>query len=324
VIRNRIRRLTTVVTTAVLSLLLLGVGTSAAGQPNWSFSKLTPLPGTVKAGESAGYLVEITNGGPSNIKTLFLTSNPASNTTYVGLPSQGSCDAVGGPLKCSFGTVRSGAANAVSVIVAFATPSSGTPSPFAMEFLASTNGAPLSDGGASHGDFLRQTATTILSTSDDYAGGFATALAEIATGGLSSTNIQQTKVNANKIGIVVTAEDGLADTAYSCGDSNDNSPECANRFGQWSRINVENGAPQAAFKVTLVIAGSSVPAGATTLNIDVIHVDEVTGVAYEISARCNPTTGTPNNPECVTVTRVGANFQIVVWLLENGGVRGTF
>ena len=164
-IRQRLVRLATVFTAAALALMLIGVGSVSASPPNWSMA-VTKLPPTVAAGANAGYVVTITNGGPSNIATLFLVDN-AGNTSYVGTPTQGSCQPAGGPLKCSFGTLRAG--RSVTVTVAHTVGTSG----FSVTFQANSTGSTFSDtGGTSHGDTLAKTVTTSVSNSQNFGGGF--------------------------------------------------------------------------------------------------------------------------------------------------------
>lgn len=327
------RRLATVVSAALLSLMLVGVGGAAASTPTWRMT-VVPLPETVRAGADAGYLVTVFNDGtnPSNIPTLFLKSSLTADTTFVGTPSQGTCSAAGDPLSCAFGTLAAGA-NAF-VTVAYQTPLTGNQSTkcdgttgesWTFNFLASTVGDPTSDTkNRSRGDTLKGPACTNLSSDPDFGGGFASDTTSVSNDVIGGTNLQQTSVKPPKSGIVATVEDGLADNTFSCGTQT----ECGNRFGQWSRVNVANGhnfssdTPRA-FKVTLVLAGSLVPGGATTSNIDVIHVLN-DGTQYTISTRCDTTTPIPGNVECLTVTKSGNVFTIVVWLFQNGGLHGTF
>jgi hypothetical protein len=319
----RIRRLATIASAATLALMLIGPGFASANPPKWVLT-VTPLPPTVKAGASAGFFVTIKNNGPSNIATLFLVSDQAADPTYVGTPTQGSCTSTA-PFKCTFGALA--AAQSVSVTVAYST--AGFASPFGVIFEGNTTGDTISDGdkNTSHGDTLfsdPKITTVALSSSVNFGGGFSPDTGTVANGALGGSNTQQTTVNPPKAGIIATVEDGLVDTTFSCTGA----LECGNRFGQWSRVNVDNGhnfssdTPRA-FKVTLVLSGSLVPAGTATTDIDVIHVPD-TGSPYAIQARCDSTTPIPGNVECVTVTKSGNVYTIVVWLFSNGGLHGTF
>ena len=335
---HQLRRLATVASTALLSVMLLGTGSATATTPTWSMT-VVPLPSTVQSAKDAGYLVTISNDGTSNISSLFLGSSLSSSPTYVGTPSQGTCTVAGVKLSCSFGAVpaQAGAASKVHVIVAYKTSTTGNTdcdgsagAQFSFNFQASTGGDTSGNPGAdkkgnSHGDSLTSLACTNLSTSADFGGGFSSSLADAADASISRTNLQSTAVTPPQTGIVVTVEDNLADGTFDCSAE----PSCANRFGEWSRLDIDNGhnfghdTTPKAFRVTLVLAGSSVPAGATVNTINLIHVLD-DGTAYPISQRCTPTTGTPTNAECITVTKSGNNFQIVAWLFQNGGIRGTF
>ena len=80
----------------------------------------------------------------------------------------------------------------------------------------------------------------------------------------------------------------------------------------------------------VTIWGPAVPKDATVDTIDLIHV-AATHPAHTISARCtgdglNSDGDDPGllGDECITVTKAGNNFQIVAWLLSNGGARGGY
>jgi hypothetical protein len=317
----RFRRVASIVSAAALASMLLGVGTAVANPPHWVMD-VQKLPPTVGANTNAGFFVTITNNGPSNIATLFLTSDATANPSYVGTPSQGTCNAAAsGLLRCAFGTLT--AHHSATVTVAYGVGSSA----FNITFAGSTTGNTPTDGGSSHGDFLYATPkiTTVgVSNSQNFGGGFSLTTGLVANGALGGGNTQQTSVKPPKSAIIATVEDGLVDTTFSCTGQT----ECGNRFGQWSRVNVDNGhnysteTPRA-FSVTLKLSGSIVPSGATTSTIDVIHVPD-TGSPYTISTRCDSTTPIPGNVECITVTKSGNVFTIVVWLFSNGGLHGTF
>ena len=312
-IRNRVGRLATVFTAAALAVMLLGVGSVSASPPHWSMA-VTKLPPTVAAGANAGYVVTITNAGPSNIATLFLVDD-AGNTSYVSTPTQGSCLAAGVPLKCTFGTLRAG--RSVTVTVAHTV---GT-SALTVTFQANTTGSTFSDtGNTSHGDTLSKTVTTSVSSSQNFGGGFvvgSTTVQNYQTVG--NSNKQATKVIAPASLIPATVEDGIT-SGIAC-----NAVKCANAFGEWSRLNVNNGATYGApFKVTILVWGGAVPGGVQASDIVVLHTLDDGVTTQTISVNCTPSTGTPTNAECRTVTKVGNNYQIVVWLFKNGNLRGGY
>jgi len=114
----------------------------------------------------------------------------------------------------------------------------------------------------------------------------------------------------------VTIEDGLANDAFGCAV-----PACSNPFGEWTALNVNNGATYPnGIKVVLTILGREVPNGATVDTIDLIHVLD-NGSAYTITERCDGDGLNSDGHECITVTKNGNNFQVVAWLLSNGGTR---
>ena len=311
-IRKRLSRLATVFTTAALAVMLVGVGSVSANPPHWSMT-VTKLPPTVKAGADAGFVITITNAGPSNIATLFLVDD-AGNTSYVGTPTQGSCLAAGVPLKCTFGTLRAG--KSVTVTVAHTV---GTTA-LTVTFQANTNGSTFSDtGNTSHGDTLSKTATTSVSNSPNFGGGFivgSTTVLNYQTVG--SGNKQASSVVSPASLIPVTVEDGIT-TGVPCTGA-----KCANAFGEWTELHVNGGAPYgSAFKVTLLIWGGAVPGGVSLGSIVILHTLD-NGTTTTISTHCTPTTGTPTNAECLTATRVGSNYRIVVWIFQNGNLRGGY
>jgi hypothetical protein len=289
----------------------LGAAASAS-PPRWSMS-VTDLPSVVHNGSNAGYQVTISNAGPSNISTLFLVTKIQSSPSYVDHPTQGTCSAPGaGPLTCNFGALPAGAS--MSVVVAYATPSTGTS--FDPVFQGNSNGTTYSDPGNSHGDTLQdpsETPTTL--TSDvNFAGGFALDQSPVGDNAtLGKTNVQSTTVVPPAADIVTTVQDGDPSYTPTCS-------QCAGMtlFGDWSRITVDHGEQFGSlFPVTLFIYGKAVPNHTTLAQISLAHVLD-DGTSTILSQRC-ATTPTPN---CITVTQVGSNVRITGWVDQNGGVRG--
>ena len=312
--QKRLSRFTTILATAMLASTLLGVGTAVAGQPGWSIS-VVKLPPTVSPGADAGFRVTLTNSGPSNIASLYLTSNLAAAPSYVGTPTQGTCNA-SGPLYCSFGALVAG--SSVTVLVAYTTPGSGTS--FKVTFEANTTGATTSDSkGKSHGDTLTSAQTVGLSSSKDFAGGFVIGAGTVENDqSVGRRNPQSTSVESPASLVPVTVEDGIT-TGVPCTVA-----ACSNAFGEWSNLSVAGGAAFGTpFKVTLLVWGNEVPGGVGTGDIVVLHTTDG-GSTYVIDTPCTPSTGTPTNAECLTVTKVGSNYKIVVWLFQNGNLRGGF
>ena len=345
---------------ALLALALIGPAGVSAGTPGWKFY-ITPIPadGIVAPGTSAGFVVTIANEGRSNISALFLDTDPNAlppspvSPTYVGPITYtnqpggvGSChDAGAGPLYCDFGSLVAGAS--VTVTVAFQMPASG--STF-FNFRALGNGNTPSDGGTSHGDALKAlisinggnshppatpAASITLNGSKNFAGGFSPDTTTVQNDqSLGSKNIQSGQVVPPAGGIAVTLEDGLPDSTFNCTSLG---VVCSNRFGEWARLNVANGAQftETGIHVSIIVLGSKVPGAATVATIDLIHVptnpDGSLGTPYVISNRCdNPDGGLDGTAphvladECILVTQVGKNFRIDGWLLNNGGARGAY
>lgn len=346
-------RVVSVISSALLVLMLLGPTVVSAATPGWKFY-ITPIPadGIVAPSASAGFVVTIANEGKSNISALYLstdlptTAPNGGSPTYVGTPvwtnqpdGAGFCNAANdGPLFCDFGNLVAGAS--VTVTVAFQMPASGSSY---FNFLASGNGNTPSDGGTSHGDELKglisinggnsrppvtPAAQITLNASKNFAGGFSTDLTVVANDQtLGPKNIQSGKITPPVPGVAVTIEDGLADTAFSCANLG---TTCTNRFGEWARLNVAAGTPfSGGIHVTYTILGNKVPQGATVDTINLIHVPSDgagnLGTPYVISLRCSAAT-LPSVPgvECITVTQVGKNFQVDAWFASNGGSRTAY
>jgi hypothetical protein len=288
-------------------------GAVSASPPRWSMT-VTDLPSVVQNGSNAGYRVTISNAGPSNISTLFLVTKVSNSPSYVGRPTQGSCSAPGaGSLVCNFGALAAGAS--VTVVVAYATPSSGTS--FDPVFQANSNGATFSDPRhTSHGDTLQdpsETPTTL--TSDiNFAGGFAIDQGAVADNAvLGRSNVQSTSVVPPAAGVVATVQDGNPGFTPSCS-------QCTglSLFGDWSRITVDHGEQFGTlFPVSVLVYGKVIPSHTTLDQINLAHVLD-DGSSTILSERC----GATPTLDCVTVTQVGSNVRITAWVDQNGGVRG--
>jgi hypothetical protein len=291
--------------------VLAGIGPASAGQPNWSMA-VENLPSLAAAGSEVGFQVTISNGGPSNISKLYLATDTTVAPDYV-TTTQGACTTPGTPLSCSFGALRKGAR--VTVVAAF--PTSADATEFAAGFFASTSGATGSDQGhSSHGDTLRDPneAATELTDSPDFAGGFSLDRAAVGTDPyLSSRNLQSTTVVPPKGGVVATAQDGLGSDAFTC-------TGCTGTlFGEWSSVNVDNGAAQTGLiKVTLTVRKDQIPYGTKLRDIVLVHVKD-DGTTEILGQRCcaAPTAG------CITVTQLrSGDVQITGYVTENGGFKG--
>lgn len=288
-----------------------GVGPASAGQPHWSMTVVNQ-PSLVAAGSEAAFEVTISNPGPSNISKLFLGVDTTVAPDYL-TTTQGACSAPGTALSCSFGALRKG--GSITVVAAFPTRSGATG--FAAGFFATTSGATGSDKGhSSHGDTLRDPneAPTQLTTSRNYAGGFSLDRSPVSTDPhLSATNVQSTTVVPPKGGVVTTAQDGLGPDAFTC-------TGCTGTlFGEWSSINVDNGAAQSGLiKVTLTVRKNQIPYGVKLKDIVLVHVLD-NGTTKILDQRC---CGAPK-ADCITVTPLPyGDVQITAYVTENGGFKG--
>ena len=309
---NRMRRLATVATTALLGTMLLGVGTATAATPGWQFLNLATLPSAVTPGADAGYSFTIHNGGKSNISQLYLATSVNAAPSYFS-NSRGTVCQLSPTLFCAFGALNSGAS--IDVVVAYTTPTSG--SSFVTTFQINATGVSFQDAHHSHGDTLSQPFSTVLSSNSNFAGGFqiadGTTYANSTT--LSKQNTQSSAATSKALVVPVTIEDGLA-SFPGTGTDPCTTLRC---LGSWTSLNVGNG-NQGPVKITLVLYGKSVPNQATVDNIGLWHEGSSPN---PIVLRCSAATSIPSGgpSECVTVTQVGGNYQVVAWLIHNGGLR---
>lgn len=330
-IRQRLGRFATVLTAATFVLMLVGVGSVAAKNPSWDI-QIVKLPPVVGAGHDAGYRVTVSNAGPSNINTLSMTVTPASTPTaaptyFSGLSwnfgAHGSCTGTGpggsGPLTCDLGTLTAG--QSTTFTVAYNVPTGSTGSFDVTVAIQSGSGNTGTDPGTSRGDAFSKTASTGISSSTNFDAGFVVDdLAYSTTGTLGRGNKQNSTVEVTDTLLTVTVADGNQAIAPTCTD-----PACNSAFGEWTNLGVPGNTNL--IKVTLNIWGGAVPGGVSTDQIYLIHVLDngtVQVIGDDLSERCDPATGVPNNPQCVTVTKIGSNYRIVGWLFQNGSIRGGF
>ena len=330
-IRKRLSRLATAFTASVMLVAMLATSPVAAKNPSW-YILHDELPNIVAAGNDAGYFITVGNTGPSNINTLSLTVTPvatplAAPTYFDGLTwntgAHGSCINTGptgvGPLTCDLGTVVPG--QFVTFTVAYDVPL-GTIGTFDVDIaIQSGAGNTGSDGGSSRGDAKTVTAKTTINNSPNFDAGFVVDdLLYETTGSLGRGNKQNSAALVADTHLTVTVEDGSGVTAPTC-----NVTACNGAFGEWTYLDIPGNTNL--IKATLNIWGGSVPGGVSTDGIYLIHVLDngtVDVIGENGGDRCTPTTGTPTNPECITVTKIGSNFRIVAWLFGNGNLRGGY
>jgi hypothetical protein len=309
------RRLATVATTALLGTMLLGAGTATAAQAGWEFIHNATLPSAVTPGADAGYSFTIHNNGKSNISQLYLTTSVNAVPSYF-VNSRGTICQLSPTLFCAFGALNSGAS--IDVTVAYTTPTTGNS--YAPTFQINATGVSFQDAHHSHGDTLSDPFSTVLSRDSNFAGGFQIADGTTYTDNtlLSKQNIQSSAATSKTLAVPVTIQDNLPGFPGSGTDP------CATLhcIGDWTSVHVGNG-DQGPVKVTLVLYGKSVPNQASVNDIGLWHEGSSPN---PIMLRCSDASSIPNGGgnECVTVTLVGGNFQIVAWLLHNGGGRGTY
>ena len=289
------------------SFVIAATGPASASPPRWSMT-VTNLPLTVGTGSAMGYQVTISNAGPSNISQLFLVTETQQSPAYI-TTSQGTCaEADSGPLGCTFGALN--AKKSVTVTVAYATPFTDTGDPGDPVFQANSNGLTFSDGGTSHGDTLTDPheTGTVISSSPDFAGGFALNNGAVSTDNdLSDSNRQATSVQPPASNLVVTAQDGPS-VSFTC------KKICSKAFGEWSAINVGNGQTFGTFfPITLLLRASDAPTNLSQIKL--AHVLD-NGTTVQLN-QC--TTSLQN---CIVVTPVGTNVQIKAYVDQNGGIRG--
>lgn len=327
-IRKRLGRIATLLSTAMLATMLLGVGSASAANPTWNVS-FDRLPNMVAPGNDAGWFVTVTNDGPSNINDLniSITSEETGDlpSYFVGmdLSSGGteSCSTATGATVCNVGTLVDG--GTVTFTVAFPVPT-GETGTFDLNIgLRAGTGDTETDGpGKSRGDKVTFTNSTPISQSANFDGGFSVDDFTYQTNqSIGRRNLQASTVQFVGANIGVTIEDGIT-----------NGVDCATAasrtcIGEWTALNVADGASfGTAFKVTLLISGSAVPGGTSADSIVLVH--ELDGGAVEVlgdsaNERCASESDSAS-AKCIFVTKVGSTFKIVAWLFQNGNLRGGF
>jgi hypothetical protein len=312
----------------MLATMLVGVGSASAANPSWLVS-FDRLPNVVADDSDAGWFVTVTNDGPSNINDLniSITSEETGHlpSYFVGmdLSSGGaeSCSTATGALVCNVGTLVDN--GTVTFTVAFPVPEGETGSFDLNIGLRAGTGDTETDGpGKSRGDKQTFTNSTPISQSSNFDGGFSVDDFTYQTDqSIGRRNAQATTIENVGANIGVTIEDGIT-TGVDCQATA--SRTC---FGEWSALNVDDGAPFGSpFKVTLLVSGSAVPGGTAAASIVLVHVLDngtVEVLGNSADERC-ASAGDSASAECIYVTKVGSNYQLVAWLFQNGNLRGGF
>lgn len=286
--RMKIAWLATVVTTAMLAVMLLSVSGSDAKTPGWGFvdgftnqavstaAPFTGSPTSVSPNAYVAFDVRITNSQKSNISALLMKTdipitNPLGDPIYIfdatWTDATGStvtgparpCDPASGsytsaPLSCNFGALNAGLS--VTVEIVFQVPSTLGTYGYGFNFLASGNGnTPSDSGGTSHGDTLKGPASVTVSSNSDFAGGFV--LADGTSFSTATGDIQQTTVTSPANHIPVTLSESSGGTVSQCGTGTP--------IGQLVTLHVDKGEPfgtptsGSTFLTTLRIQTSALP-----------------------------------------------------------------
>jgi hypothetical protein len=332
VFRLRVTWLVTVMTTALLAVMLLSVSTGEAKTPGWGFSAVTVNPAPVGLGKLAQYSFTISNTGRSNISALILKTDIAAGplatpawiqkVDFIGQPDLvAPCGAnpPTGPLNCNLGALNAG--NSIDFQIIFRVPASG--GTYAFNFMATGNGNTASDsGGTSHGDTLKGPASVSVSGNAEFDGGFT-----LGDGGTFGTNGTLGKNNPQNSSVVTTqafAATTIQDSAtYTGGTDPCGSLNC---IGQWSKVSAPN-PDNGPIKVVLLVYGKGLPGNVGPEDITLLHLDNGgfdDGIIGDSpSERCASATDSASAP-CIFVEAVGQNFRITAWLLHNGSLRGHF
>jgi hypothetical protein len=311
VTRTRLGRLATVLTASAMALLLVGVGTTIAATPGWTGSNAVAVLGNVGPGKNAAFTITLKNDGPGNISTLYLKADSAAS--YADNPA---CS-LSPVLYCALGAQNVG--QDITITAAFTVPSStGT---FTVTFSESANGFTNSDkNNKSRGDIYSFSASTNVTTGGgDFDGGYNVGNDTFSTNqSVGRHNPQATKLESAPDLLPVTIQDGV--TSYPCDTS---LPQCSRLIGEWSVLHVGDGS-QGPMKVTILIYGNAVQGNPDPSTLYLVHTD-LNGT-HVIDQQCTYTGGVVDNADCLAglPTKVGRNYEIVAWLLMNGGIRGGY
>jgi Domain of unknown function DUF11 len=328
--RSRIRRLVSLAGVMALALASIGVGPAAGKTPSgWDISAVR-LPQTVHAGNDAGYAVTITNVGPSNINavtaSIVTSDTPDATPTYLSdvLRNQGdavTCSSTG-QLTCALGTLTP--ETVITFTVAYLVPE-GTTGAFDLSLRLRAGTGDVEGGNQSRGDAFAKPVSTGINNNQNFDGGFYRPNAGgestyATTGALGRTNRQTSEVVVSETGVTVNVADGsLVDTNLIQCDTAV-IPDCGHGT-EWTALSVPG--HDGYIKVTLNVYGGSVDGGVSESELYVLH-DPDSGPTYAITTRCDPPNAQPASGECLTATKVGSNWRVVVWLFNNGALRGTW
>lgn len=328
--RSRIARFVSLIAVGALTLSALAVGPVAARNPDWVIDPVR-LPATVAAGNDAGYFVTVTNNGTSTINAARFAATPLatpnatpsyfSGLTYTKGGPEISCTETG-QLVCQLGTMAAG--DSFNFTVAYSVPP-GTTNKFDVRFFMEAGTGNVGGKNNSRGDALEVTASTTINNNQNFDGGFVRPneggdTVYATTGALGRQNRQTSEVAVSGTGVTVNVKDGslVDESTIQCDTVA--IPDCGHGT-EWTSLSVPG--HQGYIKVTLNVWGGSVDGGVQARDIYVLH-DQDSGPTYAIDTPCSPPNAQPASGECLTATKVGSNWRIVVWLFNNGSLRGTW
>jgi hypothetical protein len=305
-----------------------------AALPAGASASATATPATVSAGNYAGFVLSFTNSGPSNISNLFLVADTPSGWQFVNTvngpalngTSYGSCPNTGGSLRCSFGAVPAGT-GPILVTAVYLAPA-GLDRDVTITFHYNSTG---STGGKSHGNDIAAPAGTVHITTDkDLGGQFAyngnNTVADNSS--LSKNNKQSTAVDASGVGrtnFELVVQDGPTLGPPTDGTiTGDDCPGQATQTGEWSDLDVGKDTTFTnPFRATIVVyqGGNNTVTGLCWISqtgTDVSGDPIYTGTLLTVASNTCDDPNSPTNFPCFTLTKVGANLQVVFISKHNG------
>jgi hypothetical protein len=301
-----------------VTLLLSALAPAAtAAPPKWELGVVQLVTTGVSDGSAQGFDITITNRGPSNISALYLFDDVSDTPVYVSSPRAG-CPTAGSQFYCSFGALTKG--DSFTVRVAYTVPFATTAGD-SVTFEINTTGVV---GGAnnSHGDSKTSTQTVLIipASDSDRAGKWTLDSSDSLKNSqaISATNKQATSLDLLGRYLPASIEDGPT-VSFTCPKS-----QCKSKpFGEWSKVSVSGGEVfTTAFKVTITVARSSVPANSAPAKLVVYHVLD-DGSVDTISRVCGAAAPVAGDPECRSASFDSAgNLVIEVYVYKNGGFRG--
>lgn len=310
---RRLRLFSALVVAACLAASTLA-GTVLAGNPAGWHATTASIPKKVTPGEPVRYHVEFWNEGPSNISKLFLSAITPGDGVLLVLqhPDGVTCDAPP-VLHCDLGAVPADATHHYLFDLVYQT-ATNTGSAFEPIFEFNTTGIP-SGRNKSHGDALKTSDPTTLSSSSDFHGRYAynsDLLVVFDNEDLGRGNKQSTRVNGPTANIPITVGEGPL-SSVDCPSEVPNG-SC---FSEWSDLNVGAGTNYpAGFTVVLGLSKFELTGGKNAGNVGFVHI--LDNGTVDLLERCSQTVTT----NCFTAVGSNGNIIATLNLTDNGKVGG--